>query len=233
MSSIGDQLAAARRSKGLSLTDVERAIKVRMKYLEALENDDREMLPEDAYARGFLKVYAEFLGLDARQLLRQYRLERGTPEAVSIPEPIEELERDLPEVPRTVWIAAGLVVSLGLAIWIAAGLVSAARSPGGLELSSGGTAPTSTAHPKPARRIPEGKTEIVIRPAEEAFPYVEVSVDGRVAWEGLLSKRHRFVGRKVKVRASEAQEIEVVWEGKPVKIPQDETGLYEQTFIAR
>jgi cytoskeleton protein RodZ len=67
---IGQLLENKRREKGLSLKDVEEATKIRKRYLEGLEREDYAMLPDPIYAHGFLKTYANFLGLDGEKLSR-------------------------------------------------------------------------------------------------------------------------------------------------------------------
>ena len=70
---VGSLLEAKRREKGLSLKDVEQATKIRTRYLEGLEREDYSVLPDPIYARGFLKTYANFLGLDGEQLSRELK----------------------------------------------------------------------------------------------------------------------------------------------------------------
>lgn len=80
---IGRVLERARQERGLSLEEAERATKIRKRYLAGLENDDYTVLPDAVYAQGFLKTYANFLGLDGEELsrelktLRRPRRERG------------------------------------------------------------------------------------------------------------------------------------------------------------
>ncbi len=73
MTEIGDSLREARIRRGLSIKDVEDRTKVRGKYLEALENDDFEVLPGPVYVKAFLRTYATFLKLDADALVAEYR----------------------------------------------------------------------------------------------------------------------------------------------------------------
>jgi cytoskeletal protein RodZ len=75
---IGTLLQKKRREKGLSLKDVEQATKIRTRYLEGLEREDYSMLPDAVYIHGFLKTYANFLGLDGERLSRVLR-ERRVP----------------------------------------------------------------------------------------------------------------------------------------------------------
>ncbi len=74
---IGALLERKRREKGLSLRDVEQATKIRTRYLEGLEQEDYSALPDAVYVQGFLKTYANFLGLDGEQLSRELRDRRA------------------------------------------------------------------------------------------------------------------------------------------------------------
>jgi cytoskeleton protein RodZ len=74
---IGPILEKRRLEKGLSLKEVEQATKIRTRYLEGLEREDPTVLPDPVYARGFLKTYANFLGLDGELLSRELRDRRS------------------------------------------------------------------------------------------------------------------------------------------------------------
>lgn len=74
---IGPILEKKRLEKGLSLKEVEQATKIRTRYLEGLEREDPTSLPDPVYARGFLKTYANFLGLNGEQLSREFRDHRA------------------------------------------------------------------------------------------------------------------------------------------------------------
>jgi cytoskeleton protein RodZ len=71
-SGIGETLREARQEAGVQLDEVERTIRIRGKYLAALENEDWGVLPADAYLRGFLHTYADYLGLDGAALVDEY-----------------------------------------------------------------------------------------------------------------------------------------------------------------
>jgi cytoskeleton protein RodZ len=76
-SQIGALLEKKRREKGLSLEEVEQATKIRARYLESLEREDYGVLPDAVYVQGFLKTYANFLGLDGEQLSRELKNRRS------------------------------------------------------------------------------------------------------------------------------------------------------------
>ena len=67
--SIGAKLRQAREQRRLTLQQVSETTKVRPHYLQALENDDLSAISSAAQARGFLRIYAEFLGLDPANLV--------------------------------------------------------------------------------------------------------------------------------------------------------------------
>jgi cytoskeletal protein RodZ len=72
MFEIGNSLREARLRQGLDYADVERVTKIRPKYLRALEDETFETLPAQTYVKGFLRTYAEFLGLDGQLYVDEY-----------------------------------------------------------------------------------------------------------------------------------------------------------------
>jgi cytoskeletal protein RodZ len=67
--STGATLRHAREQRHLTLQQVAEKTKIRSHYLQALEYDDFAAMPSSAQARGFLRIYADFLGLDVGQLV--------------------------------------------------------------------------------------------------------------------------------------------------------------------
>jgi transcriptional regulator with XRE-family HTH domain len=82
MPDIGETLREARMRRRIDMTEVEAATKIRAKYLRALENEEWDLLPGPTFVKTFLRTYAEYLGLDARNLVEEYkqRYERPTPQ---------------------------------------------------------------------------------------------------------------------------------------------------------
>jgi hypothetical protein len=70
---IGEALSAARARAGIELAGAEERTKIRARYLRALENESWDELPSHAYAKGYLRSYAELLGIDAEMLVDEYR----------------------------------------------------------------------------------------------------------------------------------------------------------------
>ena len=70
---IGPVLEKARKEKGLTLEEAEHATKIRKRYLVSLEREDYGVLPDAVYAQGFLKTYANYLGLNGEELARELK----------------------------------------------------------------------------------------------------------------------------------------------------------------
>ena len=65
----------------IDMSEVEAATKIRSKYLRALENEEWDLLPGPTFVKTFLRTYADYLGLDARNLVEQYRARYERPSA--------------------------------------------------------------------------------------------------------------------------------------------------------
>ncbi len=72
MMAFGDQLRRAREAQGVSLDAVAKATRIALRNLEALERSDLEGLPRGPFGRGYVRAYAEFLGLDPQPILEAY-----------------------------------------------------------------------------------------------------------------------------------------------------------------
>jgi len=79
-SQVGAILRQARNRRKVELSEVEAATRIRLRYLRAIENEDWDVLPGGVYTRGFIRTYANFLGLDGDRLAEDYRasVEGGT-----------------------------------------------------------------------------------------------------------------------------------------------------------
>lgn len=128
---VGKKLHEARTRKKLSLSEVEAETKIRARYLQAIENEDWDQLPEDTYARAFIRTYGHFLGLDGDRLAEEHRRSRGSarpgerlPRVDPKPHPVarERRRRRSGISPRTMAVGVtALVVAALLAVGLATG----------------------------------------------------------------------------------------------------------------
>ncbi|NBB82862.1 MAG: DUF4115 domain-containing protein, partial [Alphaproteobacteria bacterium] len=91
--SVGDILRHARQQTGYALPDVAGVLRIRLRYLEAIEDGRFDDLPGSVYAVGFIRAYAEFLGLDTDEMVRRFKdevagIDRQT--ELNFPEPVAE-----------------------------------------------------------------------------------------------------------------------------------------------
>ena len=75
--SVGKTLSEARLERGAELAEVEARTRIRVRYLRAIEEEDWDVLPGEAYTRGFIRTYAAYLGLDGERLSERHRREVG------------------------------------------------------------------------------------------------------------------------------------------------------------
>jgi cytoskeleton protein RodZ len=100
---IGERLREARLASGVEFLEIEQRTKIRARYLRALEEEQWDVLPGEAYVRGFLRTYAGFLGLDGAAIAEEYRSTHTPPEETQpVPRqiPAEQLRRRRPRLPR-------------------------------------------------------------------------------------------------------------------------------------
>jgi transcriptional regulator with XRE-family HTH domain len=119
---IGEVLKRTRTRRKVDIRTVEERTKIRIKYLRALENEEWEVLPGPAYAKGFLRTYAQFLGLDGDALVDEYRrtveAAQNADRAYPFSEPVLERRRRPGEEPRLGWPvwATGLSILAAAAV---------------------------------------------------------------------------------------------------------------------
>ena len=75
LETVGQDLRKARQRKGEDLAQISRVLKIRKDYLDALEESHFDALPGRAYTIGFVRSYAQYLGLDARGCVERIKVE--------------------------------------------------------------------------------------------------------------------------------------------------------------
>lgn len=161
MFQIGPSLREARTRRGFSPADVHKAVRIRERYLTALEEERWDMLPGDAYTKGFLRTYAEFLGLDSQLYIDEYNARIAAHEEEPlVPEVLKQRGRAGGILFRT--IGAVLIVGAaiaGLAAWRHAG------TPSRPTIDAAAAAPQPTAVKAHARdAVPKTKPAVTPRP---------------------------------------------------------------------
>src|SRR2546421_6742364 len=119
MADIGSTLREARMRARIDISEVEARTKIRAKYLRAIENEEWDLLPGPVYAKSFLRTYGDFLGLDSRMLIDEFkrRYESPTDQEIRPASTIareRERRRRTPRFPSWAPIAIVVLVILGV-----------------------------------------------------------------------------------------------------------------------
>jgi cytoskeletal protein RodZ len=168
MAELGRVLFQARVARGLTIEDAERDTRISKRYLEALEREDFSAFPAPFYARAFLRTYAQYLGLDAAQLLAALPHARLEPEVAPLP----EISRPTTPGLSVNWVVAGIVVLFLFAAGLLLYRTGSQGESGGLIPGQPTPAPTSASAveiaPPPVEPTVESPPEAV--PTQEGLP---------------------------------------------------------------
>jgi cytoskeletal protein RodZ len=171
MFEIGASLREARTKRGLTPEDVQKAIRIRDRYLYAIEEEDWQLLPGDAYTKGFLRAYADFLGLDGTLYVDEYNLRYAhREEQPFMPEALAPIgARSLGLVRPLVAIGAIVAIVAAVAAWQLSG------SSGNKPRSATGGSPGATTHPATTPGTTTAPQKQTHKPAHKTAPPVQPS----------------------------------------------------------
>jgi cytoskeleton protein RodZ len=166
----------------IDISEVESATKIRAKYLRAIENEEWEMLPGPTFVKSFLRTYADYLGVDGKLLVEEYKLRHepvpSEAELQSLGPPLSEPGRQLrtprpPRLPRGVAVGASLLALLALLIVLG----SIGNDDGDAPVATQETRPRTTTAARPRPRpvptlarltlIPVGEVYVCLRDAQD------------------------------------------------------------------
>jgi hypothetical protein len=187
---IGSSLRDARVRKGLELTSLEAETKIRAKYLRALEEERFDLLPGDTYVKGFLRIYAEKLGLDGQLYVDEYNSRFSLSE-----EPVVA-NRPRHKARQGRFEASAVVVALAGIVAVTVLVIAAWRLGGSDEGGAGSTAtaaattsaPAEAATTAPSAEPPPVQLLLTAQKGASRVVVRQGSANGAVLWEGTLSK---------------------------------------------
>ena len=172
MGVIGDTLFEARTRRAVDLEEVHAATGIRVRYLQAIEDEEWDALPEEFYARSFIRKYARYLGVDPEPLVEEYRRQRGaagnsaeaptSPFARTSSRRAEALRRRRARQGVYAWVGgAAVLVAIVVAI-----VLLASGGGGGGGTKSGGTAASK---PTKSHRPKSSKAKSTAKPGSTSF----------------------------------------------------------------
>ena len=110
MATLGEKLKSARERRGATTSQAAAATRIKMQHLEAMEANQFQRIPAPTYAKGFLRMYAEYLGLDPAPLVREY-MEHFMPAARPSIKPSDDVPRRVPSRPAAAPAPASAAVA--------------------------------------------------------------------------------------------------------------------------
>ena len=243
METIGQQLREARERKKIALETAAQVTKIKAEYLAAMEANQFDRIEAPVYVRGFLRIYAQYLGLDTKPLVSQFvGLKAAEPVALAEPpkpityRPIGKTstsvlpEPQTPLSPALLLALLGVVVAVIMLIWGAWGVYSWAShsksEPKIAEKASAGAAPTKVVADAYLKPKGAGPMLIIETPRAPAHSLtiradepcdVTVTVDGAVLFRGTMPRnevRKFDANRNVKVKVNDGNAIHAWYDQK-------------------
>jgi len=181
--SVGTLLREAREARKQELSFVSDALRIRENHLAAIEEGNMESLPAPAYAAGFIRTYANYLGLDENEMIALFKEEAGKKNRVMLDFPVMDDARELPSMT----LIAGLLIIVGIIylFWI---FLSDAQNTvrdraGGetqMETSSTSAAGTSASDIiDPDTRVPDTQTQTSRDTNDNTNENIDAPIDDR------------------------------------------------------
>jgi Helix-turn-helix domain/RodZ C-terminal domain len=224
---IGNSLREARYRQQLELTEIEQATKIRARYLRALEEESFDVLPAPTYVKGFLRTYADYLGLDGQLYVDEYNSRYGVGEEEPR-EPVvarrsvaqqrhHRLER------RGVLLALagiGALFALVIAAWKFSGNNKQAIPPNLPTTTAKPTKPPAPAHRRPAR--PRRIRFFILAASGPSWMEIRnYSVSGRALFTGTLDFHEHlfFRARRLWIDIGRPASLKASVNGKAITFP--------------
>ena len=221
MFEIGNSLREARLRQHLDFPEIEQATKIRGKYLRALEDEQFDVLPAQTYVKGFLRSYAEYLGLDGQLYVDEYnsRFVVGEEDTPARP------RRSAPRPPRGAQVQSRVVLLTLLGIAGVTAIVIVAWTWGEPQKKEPvGLGQTSAQAPAVAKRPATTTAVRMIVTARRGNCWLEVhsgSATGRILFQGTLERGQRklFSGRKLWITLDRPENLGTILNGQSRVLP--------------
>lgn len=217
MFEIGNSLREARLRQELDFPELEQATKIRGKYLRALEDEQFEQLPAQTYVKGFLRAYAEYLGLDGQLYVDEYNSRYSSGEEVlerrvrsarppSRPKP-RRGRRIESNVVLLALVGIGLVTALVFVAWRYGGSTKQSLPLSQRPAAGSAVRPTAGLFVKAVR----GNSWLVVRRG---------SASGRLLYQGTLEQGQalRFATGRVWLNIGSPEHVAMRLNGRPVAV---------------
>jgi hypothetical protein len=218
---IGSSLREARLRQGLDFPEVEQRTKIRGKYLRALEDEEFDVLPAQTYVKGFLRNYAEYLGLDGQLYVDEFnsRYVVGGEDDHLPPRPRRSQVRRAPRIQSRILVLTLLgIAAVALIVIVAWRNGSSPKStiPGLGAGQTQQTAGSTATHPPAAVRL----SVTAVRGASWLQVHTG-SARGPIDFQGTLDQgeKKRFAARRFWITLDRPENVRIVVNGHQRRLP--------------
>jgi cytoskeletal protein RodZ len=233
---IGNTLREARVRRNLTLQQVEEDIKIRVKYVQAMENEDWDVMPGVTYVKGFLRTYATYLGLDPDVIIGEFRT-RGMVPSQEHHEPFSGssvIGKPYGHRGRNTIVLVAVLCLIALAAIYVVGVLKGGgdadeptTKPDALGIASPSASPSTS--PKPSSSptgVPAWQKNLVKVSAANGDCWMEVrrsNSTGIVLFSGTLKDgdTKKFKGKDIWMSLGAPGNVELNVQGKDVKVKSD------------
>jgi cytoskeletal protein RodZ len=215
---IGNSLREARIRKGLDYPEIEQATKIRVRYLRALEDEEFRVLPAATYVKGFLRTYADYLGLDGGLYVDEY----SSRYVVGEEEP--PLRRASLSTRQHRRVESRVVVIALAAIAIVTALVIAAfkSTDSGSKSPSASTQTVQKPKKHHATKPTVAPATLIVTATSPTYVKLRLaSPSGKQVFAGTLDtgQSHRWYAKRFWIAASDPSGVHVTVNGHPRQLP--------------
>jgi cytoskeleton protein RodZ len=210
---IGNSLREARLRRQVDFAQAELATKVRGKYLRALEEEQFDLLPAQTYVKGFLRTYAEYLGLDGQLYVDEYnsRFVSGEDSDFRRKSSVKPQRRNRRIETNVVLIALALIAIVTIVVISAWNSGKPQPVP---TIAKNGAAAPRAYHPAPLLwiRAARGDSHLAVH---------DGGASGRLRYEGTLMRgqTQTFAGRRLWLAIDSPENLTIKVHGKLVHVP--------------
>ncbi len=243
MQTVGEILRSERERKGLSVKEIELATSIRTIYITAIEEGNYSIIPGEVYLKGFIRNYANSLGLDSQQIIDLYRQSQNLVAPTN--EEITNISKTQKEIPlekttnSSKWLVIGvLIVCVASGVWW---LQSNSRSL---------PEPKVDKQVQPAPVIPKQVTKeqttipstpVTVKPVIIIAKYTDqcwtsVTADNTIIYEGTPQAGETFTWeaeQNIIIKAGNAGGIDIVYNGQSLGILGTKGEVLVKTFSAK
>jgi transcriptional regulator with XRE-family HTH domain len=232
---IGNTLREARVRRNLTLQQVEEDIKIRVKYVQAMENEDWDLMPGVTYVKGFLRTYSTYLGLDPNVIIDEFRSramvasdEHHEPfsGASVIGKPLSHRGRNtIVLVAIVCLVVLGAIYAIG--IWNGGGEDEPTTEPPALGIESVSPSPSKSPKPQPSSTgVPAWQKNLVRVEAVNGDCWMEVrreGPEGVVLFSGTVDDgdKKKYKGEVLWLSLGNPVAVRLEVQGKDVKVKSD------------